>query len=135
MDKNCGTKLSVIEGFHCNRLFMRPRNLCDLAQKRQMYVDFIYAWLYMGVLLSDHRYNIMQIIFVQFQFHSHNCIITHCRLADGDRQTPIWLLLLCAAVSSRHDTRVLQLQTVQREEHRLLQVCHCTGEIFHQQND
>ena len=37
---------------HCiyNRLFMQLRNLCILAQKRQfqMYVDFIYAWLYMG---------------------------------------------------------------------------------------
>ena len=32
-------------------IYARPRNLCDLAQKRQfqMYVDFIYGWLYMGV--------------------------------------------------------------------------------------
>ena len=31
--------------------------VCDLAQKRpfQMYVDLIYAWLYMGVWLSDCR--------------------------------------------------------------------------------
>ena len=46
-----------------NWLLMRPRNLCDLAQKKQfqMYVDFIYVWLYMEVLLSDHRYKLCEL--------------------------------------------------------------------------
>ena len=53
-----------------NWLFMWPNSLCVLAQKRQfkMYVDFIYAWLYMRCGYPYHRYKLCKLYLYDFSF-------------------------------------------------------------------